>query len=113
MESLSGDHFPIMYKLQCFGILKWPIGICLNMNVIKLKFEELISINVDTFNESLVDVIIKIADKAIPKTQAVIPKKLVSWWNPELASLVTKRNKHRRKLKKENNSTDILKEYKE
>ena len=60
----------------------------------------------------LVDVIIKIADKAVPKTQAVKPNKYVPWWNPELASLVAKRNKH--KLKKENRkSTDILKEYKE
>ena len=88
MESLSSDHFPIMteYNVKTSWtddpnfIPKWNFKRA-NWNLFKheynkIKFEELISINIDTFNKSLVDVIIKIADKAIPKTQAVKPKKL-------------------------------------
>ena len=69
MESLSSDNFPIMtkYNVQTSWtddpnfIPKWNFKRA-NWNLFKhecnkIKFKELISINVDTFNKRLVDVI--------------------------------------------------------
>ncbi len=122
--TIGSDHFPILIKVgsgtcqeRIKNIPRWKIEnanweyfqiICAEKC---LKLNEIKEIEINEFNNALVNEIILSAEETIPKSKGNRKCKNVPWWNDECSKAVKARNKAFKYVKKYH-SQDVLIEYK-
>ena len=96
LNELNSDHSPVLTQYNVGNIwnnlpttkpkwnlskANWPLftSLCKDINIKDCK-----SNNIDTYNDNLIDNILMIADKSIPKVTISNRTKSVPWWSNEL-----------------------------